>query len=97
MEPYRVDCDDLLNFVVKLQRFAERAEEATEDADKIIMSLHESWSGEAASAQMAHHQMWTRAASEMHGALDDLRKAAQLAHNNYTGAVQTNSEMWPKV
>jgi len=60
------------------------------------MSLHETWSGEAAAAQMAHHEAWTRAASEMHDALAELRKAAERAHHNYTGAAQTNSEMWPK-
>ncbi len=96
MEPYRVNCDDLLNFTVKLQRFSERAEKATQDADKVVMSLHETWSGEAAAAQMAHHEAWTRAASEMHDALAELRKAAERAHHNYTGAAQTNSEMWPK-
>ncbi|MGH3726788.1 MAG: WXG100 family type VII secretion target [Mycobacterium sp.] len=96
MEPYRVNCDDLLNFTVKLQRFAERAEKATQDADKTVMSLHETWSGEAAVAQMAHHQTWTRAAWEMHEALEELRKAADTAHENYTGAARTNAEMWPK-
>ena len=90
---YRVELDDLLAFIEKLQTFEQRAETIAARVDGQIADLHTSWSGDAATAHRAQHDEWTAAATQMREAVTQLREAAHTAHRNYTEAARLNVEM----
>lgn len=90
---YRVELEELLAFVDRLQAFEQRAEAIATRVDEQIASLHDSWSGEAATAHRAQHDEWMSAATQMREAVADMRDAAKCAHRNYTDAAQLNVDM----
>lgn len=55
---YRVELEELLAFVETLQAFEQRAETIAARVDNQVADLHDSWSGEAASAHLALHGEW---------------------------------------
>lgn len=90
---YRVELEELLAFVDRLQSFERRAEEIATRVDTQVADLHQSWSGDAASAHRARHDEWSAGAAQMREALAQLRAAADNAHRNYTEAAQLNVGM----
>jgi WXG100 family type VII secretion target len=90
---YRVELDELLAFVDRLQSFEQRAETIATRVDQQVAGLHDTWSGEAAQAHRAQHDQWSAAATQMREAVAELRVAAHDAHRNYTDAAQTNLDM----
>lgn len=90
---YRVELDDLLAFVDKLEAFGKRAEAIAARVDGQVADLHTSWSGDAATAHRAQHDEWIAAAAQMREAVMELREAAHTAHQNYTDAGRLNVEM----
>lgn len=90
---HRVELEELLAFVDKLEAFEKRAEAIAARVEAQIADLHTSWSGEAAAAHLAQHEEWTAAATQMREALTDLRTAAHTAHRNYTEAAELNVAM----
>jgi WXG100 family type VII secretion target len=92
---YRVELEELLAFVEAIQAFEQRAETIASRVDNQVADLHDSWSGEAASAHLAVHREWTTAATQMREALAELREAARVAHRNYSGVIEVNMAMWP--
>jgi WXG100 family type VII secretion target len=92
---YRVELEELLAFVETLQTFEHRAEGMATRLDNQVADLHDTWSGDAASAHLALHSEWTAAADQMREALGELREAARIAHQNYSNAVEVNMAMWP--
>lgn len=92
---YRVELEELLAFVDRLQSFEQRAEMVAESVDKQVAALHGTWSGDGADAHKAHHDEWMAADSQMREALAVLRDAATKAHRNYSEAIEINTAMWP--
>jgi len=90
---YRVDLEELLAFVDRLQSFEQRAEAIAARVDGQIATLHDTWAGTAAAAHRAQHDEWMAGAAQMREALAQLRTAAANAHQNYTDAVRLNVEM----
>lgn len=90
---YRVDLEELLAFVDRLQAFERDAEAIATRVDGQIADLHNTWSGDAADAHRARHDEWMAAAAQMREALARLRAAAHYAHRNYTEAAQLNLDM----
>ena len=90
---YRVELDELLAYADKLQAFERRAEALGAQIDKRIAGLHETWSGNAATAHRAQHDEWMAGATQMREALAELRAAARDAHRHYTDAAQLNVDM----
>lgn len=90
---YRVELDELLSFVERLQSFQQRAESLAARIDTQVASLHEAWSGSAADEHRARHDEWMTANAEMREAAAQLSAAAHNAHRNYTGAAQLNVAM----
>jgi WXG100 family type VII secretion target len=90
---YRVELEELLAFVDRLQSFEQRAEAIAARVDGRVAGLHDSWSGQAAAAHRAQHDEWMAGATQMREALGQLRAAAEHAHRNYTEAAQLNVEM----
>ena len=93
MTRYRVELDELLAFVERLQSFEQRAESIASRVDGQIAGLHETWAGEAAAAHRAQHDKWMAGAAQMREALGELRAAADNAHRNYSDAAQLNVDM----
>jgi WXG100 family type VII secretion target len=90
---YRVELEELLAFVGKLEAFEARAEAIAGRVDKQVNDLHATWSGAASDAHRSSHDEWMTAATQMREAAASLRAAADNAHRNYTEAVNTNIEM----
>lgn len=90
---YRVELDELMSFVDRLQSFQQRAESLAARIDGQVEALHATWSGEAAEEHRARHTEWMTASTEMREALAQLRAAAHNAHQNYTSAGQLNVAM----
>ena len=59
---YRVELEELLAFVDRLQAFERRAEAIAARVDGQIAELHNTWSGDGASAHRARHDDWMAAA-----------------------------------
>ncbi|WP_045820850.1 WXG100 family type VII secretion target [Williamsia herbipolensis] len=91
---FTINTEELADIVSAMARFDSDAESVCSDVDKTVASLHTTWTGEAADAQRAAHDRWTKGAAEMRSAVADLRKAGDTAHTNYTAAVTANTEMW---
>lgn len=90
---YRVELEELLAFVEKLEAFEQRAEALAAHVDGQVADLHSSWSGEAADTHLSGHDRWMAAAAQMRESLGELRQTAQAAHRNYREAVQLNIAM----
>jgi WXG100 family type VII secretion target len=90
---YRVELEELLAFVDRLQSFEQRAEGVAARADGQIATLHDTWAGNAAAAHRARHDEWMAGAAQMREALAQLRAAADNAHQHYTDAARLNVEM----
>jgi WXG100 family type VII secretion target len=90
---YRVELEELLAFVDRLQAFEQRAEAIATRVDSQIADLHTTWSGSGAAAHRARHAEWMAAAAQMREALAELRVAAHHAHRNYSEAAQLNLDM----
>jgi WXG100 family type VII secretion target len=90
---YRVELEELLAFVDRLQSFEQRAEAIAARVDGQIGTLHGTWAGNAAAAHRAQHDEWMAGAAQMREALAQLRAAAHNAHQHYTDAARLNVEM----
>lgn len=90
---YRVELEELLAFVDRLQSFEQRAEAIAARVDGQIATLHGTWAGNAAAAHRAQHDAWMAGAAQMREALAQLRAAAHNAHQHYTDAARLNVEM----
>jgi WXG100 family type VII secretion target len=77
---YRVELDELSDFVERLQSFEQRAESLAARVDGQVVDLHATWSGGAAAAHRARHDEWMAGADKMREALAQLRAAAHKAH-----------------
>lgn len=92
--PFTINTDELADIVSDMARFDADAESTCSDVDALVQKLHASWSGDAAAAQRAAHDRWTKGAQQMRSAIGDLKQSGDTAHANYTGAVAANQAMW---
>ena len=92
-----VDMAELDAVIADVQACETRLETLTDDLDRQVRALQDSWEGLAAQAQQEAHAEWTRGMRDMRTALADLRAAARQAHSNYSGAADTNVAMWRQV
>ena len=90
---YRVELEELLAFVDRLQSFEQRAEAIAARVDGQIAALHDTWAGDAAVAHRAQHDEWMAGAAQMREAAAQLRAGADNAHQHYTDAARRNVEM----
>jgi WXG100 family type VII secretion target len=90
---YRVELDELLAFVDRLQSFEQRAEAIAARVDGQVATLHDVWAGTAAAAHRAQHDEWMAGAAQMREALAQLRGAADNAYQQYSDAARLNVEM----
>lgn len=90
---YRVELDELLVFVDKLQAFEQRADMIAARVDGQVASLHTTWDGHGAAGHLAQHHGWMAAARQMREALAHLKKTAHSAYRNYADAIDLNLAM----
>ena len=94
MGVYRVDLDLLDDNIARMAAFEKSIERRLATLQQEIDDLHLSWTGLAASAQKAAHEQWSKGEAQMRQALVELRKAAEVAHHNYSSAAAANVRMW---
>ena len=90
---YRVELEELLAFVDRLQSFEQRAEAIAARVDGRIAALYGTLAGNAAAAHRAQHDEWMAGAAQMREAVTQLRAAADNAHQHYADAARLNVEM----
>ena len=93
-DQYAVDPAELDAVVADLEACQQRLQTATDDLERRIAALHETWEGLSAAAQREAHQEWEAGMRSMQQALEGMRRAARVAHTNYTQAVTANVTMW---
>ncbi|EFV15054.1 WXG100 family type VII secretion target [Segniliparus rugosus] len=91
---YVADLDQMDSTVSRMEAFENQVQSWTEEIDAEVKKLHVSWSGDAASAQQADHDRWTKDAQAAKEALEKLKAVMRKAHENYTGANTANKAMW---
>ena len=96
-DAFSIDPDELSDIVDDLVRCEGKLTRLGEDLARQMAVLQSQWEGLAADAQREAQEEWTKGMTAMHGALTELREAADLAHKNYTGAASTNLDMWRQV
>ncbi|QNG17769.1 WXG100 family type VII secretion target [Rhodococcus triatomae] len=94
MSKFRVDLDRLDETISKVETFDSNVDDIITAVEGHLADLHETWTGRAAQAQRDAHDDWTRGVQQMREALEDLRAAGRIAHDNYSDAVETNMRMW---
>lgn len=91
---FRVRPAQLADIVEQISRFDQHLESALTDVDAEVNRLHASWTGAAADEHQAAHEKWKRGTEEMRAALATMRRIAETACENYTGAAEANAGMW---
>lgn len=94
MSDYAVDLGELDSVVGHAGDLTNQVELWLHDLEALLSRLHETWSGQAASAQLEAHQRWVLGTRHMHNSLHALKASAHTAHTNYSSAVAANSKMW---
>ena len=94
---FSVEVDELLAVVGELARCGEALDQLLDDVADRVAGLHLTWTGEAAAAQVAAQSAWEADFREMRGALALMRRAAEVAHDNYTSAAAANLRMWERL
>jgi WXG100 family type VII secretion target len=96
-DSFSIDPDELSDIVGDLTRAEGKLLRLGEDIARQMALLQSQWEGLAADAQREAQEEWASGMTAMREALAELRDAAELAHQNYTGAATTNLEMWRRV
>jgi WXG100 family type VII secretion target len=96
-DAFSIDPDELSDIVGDLVACEKKLLRLGADIERQMAVLQSQWEGLAADAQREAQEEWASGMTAMHAALTELREAADLAHQNYTGAATTNLDMWRKV
>jgi WXG100 family type VII secretion target len=94
MSAFHVDPAALLAVVDRMADFDQQLEAHLAHANGSVAALGASWYGDAGQAERSAQQRWDEGAREMRDALARLRQIAEAAHENYSGAAQTNVRNW---
>ncbi|MGL6236356.1 MAG: WXG100 family type VII secretion target [Segniliparus sp.] len=91
---YVADLDQMDSTVSRMEAFENQVQSWLDEIDHEIAKLHLTWSGDAASAQKADHDRWTKDMQDAKAALESLKTVMRQAHTNYQGANTANTAMW---
>lgn len=89
-----MDPEALSSAADRMSEFEQHMEGKLAQVTAAEQLLGTAWDGAGGQAQAAAQQRWSEGAQEMRQALADLRRIAVGAHENYRGAMQTNSLNW---
>ena len=93
-EQFAVDPEAIADALDRMTDFQRTAEALLSEIDTTVKNLHVTWSGEGAAAHTEAHDRWTRGATMMREALDQLHKAGSGAYGNYAAVIAANQKMW---
>lgn len=93
-DAFSVDPEALAEAVQLMTEFAQHTESLVSEIDSLVTNLHETWSGQAATAHAEAHRHWSQGEAMMREALAQLKTAGTTAHHNYIQATSTNLAMW---
>ena len=96
-DAFAIDPDELDAVVADIARTEAALETLTNDIERQVAKLHQSWEGLAAQAQREAQDEWEQGLLTMRQALADLRAAAEQASHNYSGAAEANRSMWEEL
>lgn len=94
---FAVDLDHLDATVRSLESCAATYDDLLDEVRRRVESLHLTWTGAAAAAHDEAQADWHAGFARMREALDDMRRAAAIAHHNYAGAIEANLSTWHSV
>lgn len=89
-----IDLDRLAEFVARLGAFQAQLNHTHDEVDAALRTADATWSGAAASAQVAAHAQWRAGAADARDALGVLHSIVATSHANYASAVHANQIMW---
>jgi WXG100 family type VII secretion target len=96
-DAFAIDPDELDAVVADIARTESALEALTNDIERQIAKLHQSWEGLAAQAQREAQREWEQGLMTMRQALAELRAAADQASHNYNDAADANRSMWEEL
>jgi WXG100 family type VII secretion target len=93
-DAFSVDPEALADAMHRMGEFMQHTESVVAEIDSLVTHLHQTWSGEAATAHAEAHRHWSQGEAKMREALKTLKTAGSTAHQNYTHAIAANVAMW---
>ncbi len=96
-DTFTIDPDELMAIIGDLKACRVKLTRNLDDLRAQMKILQSTWEGLSADAQAVAQAEWEQGMETMNDALDDLIAANEVAHGNYTGAVQANLSMWSQL
>ncbi|WP_194814428.1 WXG100 family type VII secretion target [Nocardia sp. XZ_19_385] len=90
MDGYRVNLGELEQITARMRGFSGFLTETLQGLQQRMAALHQTWSGEAATAQSEAFAQWMTAANEVAEGIAAMQDASADAHASYIDAVETN-------
>ena len=93
-DAFSVDPDALADALQRVRDFVQHTENVVAEVNSLVAQLHQTWSGQAATAHAEAHRHWSHGEATMREALTHLKSAGTVAQRNYTGAIAANRSLW---
>ncbi|MFD9551185.1 WXG100 family type VII secretion target [Nocardia salmonicida] len=90
MDGYRVNLDELEQITARMRGFSGFLADTLQGLQLRMTALHQTWSGDAATAQNEAFTQWMTAAGEVAEGVAAMRDASAEAHASYIDAIETN-------
>ncbi|MGV9674778.1 WXG100 family type VII secretion target [Nocardia sp. NPDC003482] len=94
MTRHTIDLELLDSIIARLKGFEGYFDDQLTALDDSVKKLAGVWKGDGATAQRETHDRLMASAREIHEGIKDMRRAAETAHANYSGAIEANLRMW---
>ncbi|GLE57222.1 secretion protein [Mycobacteroides chelonae] len=91
-DAYKVDLETLDNLITHMARFTKATDENVDHIDAFVSKMP--WQGETERAHKAWQAQWRTGVEDLQEGLRKIREGAKTAHENYTGAIKANLQMW---
>ncbi|MFI5716495.1 WXG100 family type VII secretion target [Nocardia sp. NPDC051750] len=91
---FQVDLAELENITARVGNFVGFLADSLTGLEQRISTLHQTWGGEAATAQKDAFRQWSTGATDVAEGIDTMRLAARAAHDRYTAAIEANRQMF---
>ena len=89
-----VDLEKLQAAIDHMAKFGQEVTECLDDTDHTMATLRSTWHGDGSESQAQAQRQWDDGANQMKSALEQLKKIAEGAHENYSDAISKNGQMW---
>ncbi|WP_280263807.1 WXG100 family type VII secretion target [Nocardia wallacei] len=89
-EGYMVDLEHLDATTARISGLVGFLTESLAGLDARMSGVHQTWTGDAASAHAAAHAEWKTSAQDAQDGIDRMRAAAEAAHGHYSDNLAAN-------